>query len=312
MSQKQMEKKQEDALRILEALSGVDEDLLERSERKQGKAVVYRFVQRHGKALAACLCLCVLGTAFWGMRYLSETPFAGTAQSSDSADKVSITGIAGNTESAMENPAEGAAPEAAMVEDAGTYGAIEDSQEATEPEWIDIQPRMSAEATDEELTGGIRVTDSIDDYKQMTEMGTEIPEQESAKAEEYEEITWEEAEGLEGLGTYVPDRLPDGYKPVYARCRNAGDGKDRLTLLCSSGEKNLWLNITETDWNAGDMFIGLETPVLSAKEDWKSKLPKPDGEGGIQFGLIFEDGVLVEYQGYLKEEEILELFYSMK
>ena len=74
MSRRQEEKKRERALRIIEALSGVDEELLERSEKKASKtgtkeesdkvtmfrpgAIVYRFVHRHGRALAACLCLC--------------------------------------------------------------------------------------------------------------------------------------------------------------------------------------------------------------------------------------------------------------
>lgn len=354
MSRKQEEKKQEFALRILGALSGVDEELLERSEKKasktgtkedsdkaamfHSKAVVYKFMQRHGKALAACLCLCVLGTAFWGMRQLAEVPFAGTGNSLKSADKASTTGMPGNYESAMENPAEaaapesalekaadGAAPEAAMEEAAGgavseavrneaeaLFGESSDAQGATEPEWIAMKLLMKTEAIKNNKSDqGMDAVEDLNENKQMEETEAAVIEQEDGEITDFEEISWEEAGRLAGLGMYVPDSLPDGYEPVFVRYYNAEEGRGRLTLLCSSGEKKLWLNITETDWTA-DMFTGLETPVLSEKENWKSKLPKPDGDGGMQFGLLLEDGVLAEYQGYLTEKEIFELFDSIQ
>ncbi len=65
--------KESGAIRLMEALSAASEELLERSE-KAGraepggkKAGIILFVQKYAKACAACLCLAVLGAAYFGI-----------------------------------------------------------------------------------------------------------------------------------------------------------------------------------------------------------------------------------------------------
>ena len=65
----------EGGFRIMEALSGVDESLLERSDkagRTKKTKTAYRWMLRYGSLCAACLCLCVLGAAFWKSQMASK------------------------------------------------------------------------------------------------------------------------------------------------------------------------------------------------------------------------------------------------
>lgn len=334
---------EERALRIMEALSGVDEELLERcqgagveraadpgvetaSDRTAGPSVgtvINRFVWRHGRACAACLCLVILGAVFWGMERQVLKPYGSKDMSADSAAEYDMS-IAGGVEPATGMPA-GDAEEAGAE---GTESAVEmqpslpgeekilaDVAEAMEPQWIDMQRYMKTEAEKHSETTDYRDSSAMPEIIQKESLEAERQEAssgtENGVMESKEEISWEQACSLEDVGAYIPDRIPAGYESISVRCNNAGEERNRVTLLWNNGEKNLWLNITETDWPA-DIRIDSEPPVFTVEEDWKNLLPKPDEDGGIQFGLLFEDGVLVEYQGCLTEDEVFELFDSIR
>ena len=75
-------RKQEFAYRIMEALSGVDEELLERSgvgiERTRNRKKTLPF-WRTGRAWAAVLCLAVAGALGWGgYRWMDSTGYDGS------------------------------------------------------------------------------------------------------------------------------------------------------------------------------------------------------------------------------------------
>ena len=306
MSHNNLDKKRERALRIMEALSGVDEELLERSGRENGAtaqngetvrngektekrnrregAKLYRFVHRHGKLLAACLCLAVLGTAFWGLQRLEGFPYGS-----------SKTTEAFTMDSAVDN----CAPEAA--EEMVAAGA----QSNEEPE--DAGEQQTTGATG--MTGGTEAVKKemaemavAEEDKSVQNSGANIPD---------EEISWEDAREPEGLGAYIPSKLPAGYREEYA-CRGTDSGRTvRLTLRWSNGKQDLQLGISEADWNE-EIRFDAEPPVFTAEEDWKNLLPEPDEDGCRQFGLLLESGILVEYRGYLEKEEILEMFESIQ
>lgn len=259
MSHNNLDKKRERALRIMEALSGVDEELLERSGRENGAtaqngektenrkegAKIYRFVHRHGKLLAACLCLAILGTAFWGLQRLEGFPYGS-----------SKTTEAFTMDSAVDNCVPETAEEMAVAEE----------------------------------------------DKSVQNSGANIPD---------EEISWQDARELEGLGAYIPSKLPAEYREEYA-CKGTDSGRTvRLTLRWSNGKQDLQLGISEADWNE-EIRFDAEPPVFTAEEDWKNLLPEPDEDGCRQFGLLLESGILVEYRGYLEKEEILEMFESIQ
>lgn len=311
---------EEHALRIMEALSGVDEELLERcqgagveraaepgvetaSDRTAGPGVgtvVNRFVWRHGRACAACLCLVILGAVLWGMERQVLKPYGSKDMSTGSAAECA-TSMAGSAEAMEEVSAEGVATENAESE-AGMQTTLSEEEkvladcaEAMEPQWIDIQQCAKENAAQKS-----QMEAQMEDFGGST-----------AVTEEKQSDELQAAYSLEDVGAYIPDRIPAGYESISVRRSNTGEGRNRVTLLWNNGEKNLWLNITETDWTA-DIRIDSEPPVFTVEEDWKNLLPKPDEDGGIQFGLLFEDGVLVEYQGCLTEDEVFELFDSIR
>lgn len=345
MSRRKAENKEESALRIMDALSGVDKELLERSDGKQPESivgtasdrtaqsgegvVVYKFVRRHGKALAACLCLCVLGTAFWGMSRLVLAPHGSTGKSSDTVRENS-TSTAGAPEAAVQIPTEGAAEEyaesVAEVQPETDFAESASGVEAEEPQWIGMQLAEAVIKNSQQADYGDVIDEEekkqIDELQMSVSEGMEPGEKAADKenavatdgssgADACREISWEEARSLKDVGVHVPDRVPEGYEAICVRLRDAGEGRSRLTLLWNNGEKNLWLNVTETGCSS-NMRFDSEPPLFTVEEDWKNLLPKPDGDGAIQFGLLLEDGVLVEYQGYLTENEIVELFDSIQ
>lgn len=59
------EEKRDGAMRIFEALSAVDEELLERSETQ--RTPILSFWYRHSKGLAAAVCIAVLGVSAWSV-----------------------------------------------------------------------------------------------------------------------------------------------------------------------------------------------------------------------------------------------------
>ncbi len=347
MSDWRMRRKDEQALRLLEALSGVDGDLLERSAGASTReaenrgaadtgaaihgvgAKAYRFVMRHGRACAACLCLFLLGAAFWGIvRPVILPKGMGSGNGAVSNDTAQMAG-GGEDDSDGAFADEGLTIERAEEEEALEYGEVTegaagDGGAAEEPQWF---------------TGGgtaASVTENLAGVSAgMEASGPENAEQESAEressaaAQDKQENRYHEqdrgagtggqqgqalgsspeAVASKGVDAYIPSAVPAGYRQTYERYDPVPEGGNSLTLMFSDGERHFWLHITDTEYTA-DMRFEAEPPVLTVREDWKDLLPEANQDGSIQFGLLFEDGVLVEYQGYLTEEEICEMFAS--
>ena len=125
------EEKEEQAIRILEAMSGVEEDLLARSEQKapaKQTGKVISFWHKYGKAMAACACLAVLGTAFWGIGNLSKSSDNAAAEPQGMAFVTQDTTPKAET-SRPESVQEAAADVAEEVE-GETWGSCEASEPA--------------------------------------------------------------------------------------------------------------------------------------------------------------------------------------
>lgn len=134
----------ERALRIMEALSGVDEELLERCRgdakdaemavlpeeaarrngrskeavrRKTGGRRIYRFVQRHGGFWAACLGLTILCAACWAMGTGKSGEASGDFSRQEGIhESIALGGLSGNqtgdgSEGSLENQPENGAEE---------------------------------------------------------------------------------------------------------------------------------------------------------------------------------------------------------
>lgn len=303
---------EEGALRIMEALSGVDEELLERCEQsgtvKRKKTTkesqenkIHKFARRYGKVCAACLCLAVLGAA-----YKVSTLRMGSMY--DSAKS-------GEQTEAFEPETDGGEEEYAETKEGiMEVETTEATREYDEPCWLDIDMIMeralfgasSAERTENSPQSQLSsVLESEKTDAQNTEQA--IKELENSASTSRAEISWEDVYSVEGLGNYVPVEWPEGYIPLAAEQSTGKDMRNNLLLTWTNQEHALWLNLTETELNK-DMLQESEEAVFAVEEDWQSKLPEPEADGSIQFALLYEDGVLAEYKGWLTVSEIMDLF----
>jgi hypothetical protein len=330
------DRKKEAAFRIMEALSGVDEELLagceavektgyKKAAERAGRKKRYLFAQRYQRAAAAVLCLAVLGSAFYGIRHLGggSTGSAGTADSA--AESVNRGSLTSETGEGAETTAEMAAAvvdesgeeqTAQTAEDTLSTAALKDrymtdkefaelyEEEKEELKWFGLPKEDSAEDTGKSLLqGSTQDSGSVSEQKQITEEAAET-ESMTATADRVQVMTWEEASALETFADYIPRSLPAGYSSLYAVCDTEDDS---LVLAAEDGsERVLWMKLRKTTLSV-DSRIDADPPVFTTQEDWKALLPEADGDGKRQFGLLFDDGMLVEYRGDLAENEIAEL-----
>lgn len=276
------ERRQEQTLRILEALSGVDEELLERCDmprkgeaerRKHGRII------RYGSLCAACLCALLIGAVFRG-------------------DLLQKNGRAGGQDAPEENSAAVTTerPEGTGADGDGAQGELFGDGE---PAWIDLAELPERKPAEYDVEQTERLTE-------MTEgEAVEEASKESLMGQK-KEMPEDRQEACVLSAKYVPRELPGEYER-QALQRIFADGSENLLLRCGDGEHMLWLNLRETELDPKAEYAS-SPPIFSAAEDWREKLPEPGEDGSRRFAVLYEDGVLVEYAGWLTEEEIGELF----
>lgn len=119
-------------------------------------------------------------------------------------------------------------------------------------------------------------------------------------------VSWEDACVLAGIEEDIAVRPPAEYVPSKA---SVGDeeGEPPLQYTWSTGEHTLCLRLAGTDssW-PGDRELRVLNPA-----DWENCLPEPDGDGGLRFAILFESGLRLEYEGWLTQEELEELFREL-
>lgn len=306
--------KEDSALRIMEALSGVDEELLERCEhpasvKKKKIAKISersRLMRRVGRVCAACMCLAVLGAA-----YRVSTLRMGSAGDNMSGSAKSGEALLEVEEQEVYEP-ETAGREDKYMEE----GTTEAAAGYDEPCWLDIDMLLERASSRECLKEGM-INDTSSQQLQLSgnqEECIEIEDDNTGEIPENAEIpvsraavSWENVYSVTGLGDYVPVEWPEGYMPLTVEQNKGTDERNNLLLTWRNQEHILWLKLTETELNA-DMLYESEEAVFAAGEDWRSKIPEPEADGSIQFALLYEDGVLMEYKGWLTVSEIIELF----
>lgn len=282
--------KESGAVRLLEALNGVSEELLERSERagmsEKGKrnTGIRFFAHKYAKACAACLCLAVLGAAYFGISQIrmGSAGDAGT-KSGGAADNYNN---AGRMEEMLEEGNQ--VPEQADTEGTGYDGA---ESALAEPEWLDVDSL-------EEIASAAGQTNGENFNKENAS-----PEMQGGcepEAAPEEERALQEALTEEEPATAAV--VPAGYVLIKAEGSSYYEWSD--------GEHNLQLKLTGTDLTA-DLRFDAEPPVYTVQEEWRELLPAAGENGYRQFALLYEDGVLAEYYGALERDEIILLMESL-
>ena len=292
-------KESEKAMKLIKALSGVDEELLERSEERKTGHKIVRFMNRYGKGCAACLCLIVAGAAFFSMRGVKTDNT--TESIMEMAPGLQANMTAGGTEDgAAGEAAELECAETAKDELAETMNSDMDAGEA--PAWLDIeelvqQAKHSAEQDETEKYSGAQNNGALETEKAEGTAGVE------STTEDIQQNATEELRQSRKVAPLVPD----SYSYIEETLSENGESR---TVEWSDGEHGLWLRFTQTELTT-DVCFDAEPPVYTVEEDWRELITeKEDGERQ-RLALLYEDGMLVEYSGYLTSEELIALFESL-
>lgn len=292
-------KESEKAMKLMQALSGVDEELLERSEERKTGYKIVRFMNRYGKGCAACLCLIVAGAAFFSMRGVKTDNT--TESIMEMAPGLQANMTAGGTEDgAAGEAAELECAETAKDELAETMNSDMDAGEA--PAWLDIeelvqQAKHSAEQDETEKYSGAQNNGALETEKAEGTAGVE------STTEDIQQNATEELRQSRKVAPLVPD----SYSYIEETLSENGESR---TVEWSDGEHGLWLRFTQTELTT-DVCFDAEPPVYTVEEDWRELITeKEDGERQ-RLALLYEDGMLVEYSGYLTSEELIALFESL-
>lgn len=271
------ESRQGQALRIMDALSAVDEELLERSYGEAAQEIYFdgkrshKLLWQYVRPWAAVLCLAVVGVLGWGSyeltRKVNDMPSGG------SMNDMAIMSVE------LPNDGEGAAPEA-VPEEGGAAGQAAGGM--AEEEEVD---RMSQENAGNKLMGAD--TDGAHDLGGTsgatgTSGNSGMPQREGDKAEEksgdiqpgagavqegstesateetavldgegcpaakLQELTEAEARSREGLGDYIPEKAPGKYSFESAFC-NLDLQEANVTITWSRGMDSILWTVTEVE-----------------------------------------------------------------
>lgn len=335
------EKNREDAMRIFEALSHVDEELLARCEEPVEKNFVRkRSIWYYGSAVAACLCLFICGAALVNGRvFLNKSSGADGAVSLDSM-KEEMAVDAGEAEPREE------AQSAACVSDAvGTQGDMQEAA-AWENEAMVTESGIAASDGTAKNSQESQKENTIGEYKDAIsgqQSGNAVTE--SCLSYDGEKITLQEARSVAVFGEYVPDCLPSGYvlESVYREKNGETGGTESISLCWTHGMDSIFWTISMAD-AASISVVDISRPKtydvhlyeipyadtvpqeyrqvfdnpVFAEADFsldivKSRMKVISDAGDTDtprgdFSVLYENGVLVRFNGRGDAESIYQMF----
>lgn len=302
------EEKRQGAIRIFEALSGVDQELLERSEAENKKGTAVFSFARGSKILAAALCFVVLGAgALTGRRLLLSG--GASSRSSQSVQEMSAFDAA-DAQGGQDN-----GEQSAMAQDS-PEGETAMAQDSPEGETAMAQGSITEEAVEREAAqeeaDSEAVQDSQIDY--------------SSKSSSAQELSEEQARQTAVLGAYVPTILPEGY--VFDRANITSDETgETLFIMWINGMDEISLGLSLQDAE-NLLFVDVENPETFDNPVFKSsdlseelissriKIYEDAGDTSTprgSFAVYYEeDGVLVSFTGRGDAESIWKMFASIR
>lgn len=346
---------QEYALRIMEALSGVDEELLEKSGRSVSGNRAGRSVWRTAGTWAAVLCLMAAGAAGWqGYRMMQRAESDSTGGEGMSQNYYESMELA-REDTEEDGPEEAPDDNAAAPYSGGTAGEKEGDQapRATSlPEEGRGPEAPSAESDTDDLPGNENaIKDGADEGMKEDRI---LEEKKEGAEEEPSECplkrnagtyTEEEARKLEGLGEYIPDKLPEGY--VFSAAGSDPDlGRENLTVCWERETDQILLYLEKTEENM--VTVDMQKPETydvrlyelpfedTVPEEYRDGFGDPvfaladfeleavksrmylSGDGGREdtpegnFRVLYPGNIVISFRGRGTAEEIWEMFCSMK
>lgn len=272
--------RQEKALRLLQGMSGIDGELLERSEKTvTASGRILRFTRRYGALCAACLVCAVLGSVYF---------MNGGWRSEDSgmmeATPMNLTADARN------GFAEEDMCEETVLQEAATEVSIADCASA-------VAWRIPGERSQSVETGlGFGVAtqgkeNGVSDGNEAEKGANEASLDSSDKQMSGAAFSLQTPAGYTGNSE---QELQEDGSGVYTWYREGIPCYVRVVLLDSATIDRLCEN--------GEVLI------RDSEGQWLTLLPPADGTGLRQFALSVGNGIVTEYYGYLTEAEIQALF----
>lgn len=252
------EKQMLGAMRIFEALSGVDEELLIRCEeelqvaevcgKRRGKLVTtvrkVRPIWYYGKTLAACMCFVLMGALLWGA-YTIMQPAKNASGSVDMAPAAAIMA----PEAAME--------EAACENETSLESAVEQSDTTAErnagSEACDAEEAGTADSELKDVVTEGQIEDlgsvkqeSVQQESAKTDGATNQSVMQGTPVDKRMKLTLKEAEGVAVLGEYVPTVIPAGYifEGVWLTENNTTGKAEQISLCWLNGMDDIHINIS--------------------------------------------------------------------
>lgn len=311
------------AVKIFEALSDVDEELLERCNRKAVRKndIAHRMFQAYGRAMAAGICLIVAGAVSWGGYQLVTGSFesdssggaymelSDLAQSAEEAagdqPEQNGSGGPGNTTGA------GAEPAAGMAEDTGavTTDGMMAAQESAKSE--NLQSQTAGTPAKEEAVQEGGQTEA--DKEQQADHYGDLREQQGEQRDSREEIPWEEACAAEPFSSYLPTVLPDAYEAFSARRSLSPEHWDNLIFRWTDGVQILSLNMTSGEVVTREDIERRDGLYEYVAEDFSKELmPDPPAGEPLAFTLYYADGMRIDFQGHVTADEMWAVVESIK
>lgn len=223
----QLNEKREGAIRLFEAMSGVDEQYLVACEdykkTKSGGVVV--FMQKYGKGMAAVLCLAVLGAGYVSMMQVANTDKVAM----DCAPAASMPASQEQCEAEAPVRMEEAAEECMPDDDIMTDNALSNGLSGSSAlEHKEIGAEQDGARSETEIHKNSVTTEDF---------GSEFAKDDF---DALDELTMEEARKLVVVGEYIPQNWPEdeGVTIVLASKNVVENGSKNVYLLWESNTTN--------------------------------------------------------------------------
>lgn len=323
------------ALRILEAFSGVDEELVQRSETRRRPYWIY------ARAAAACLALAVVGTVSWKALHMNPAPggSADTAAPADGNNSAEVHSLQnGGNEQAAGGYAESAGGCADLAGEDMNDGFADPEEYKLENESDTNESVRSGEQQKVGATGNVGNKQDCDEIENDENMMIESC---GEPTDSRKEISWEEAGNTVVFGSYLPENLPRGYA-----FENAWSSDEGLTVSWTRGMDHIMISVSavvpedvvtadpekpETyderlyeipyaETVPKEYHEVFQDPVFAAEDlslevvSSRMKSVKDAGDTNTprgMFSVLYPEGILVRFNGRGTAEEIWDMFCSV-
>lgn len=250
--------KKRGAMRLMEALSGVDDSLLERCGRERGRQIHRGLWQRNMRAVAAVLCLAVVGAVSWGGYQLTNLKMGRSDSSGGAAES-----FAEEIREELRDTTTGEAAPAEMPENAAADGQAQDTGADQSPEqqkaWQEGEEGVAGSAgggtlsdrkeADGNLQGAAGAEEAAGEESGAATTGDGNPEGDidtCLPPLQSQKLTLAQAREDDVLGAYVPTALPAGYAFEEAY-RVTESGEANLTVCWTRGMDSITLHLERTE-----------------------------------------------------------------